>query len=335
MHKNKFSRILITGATGVAGPAIVEKLIKRGYHVKIFSRHCLKHNEMPKQVDRFQGNILDPTAITLAMKNIDAVFHLAAKLHDTKHLTREETYWQTNTTATRLLVNAARAAGVKRFIFFSTINVYGTSNRNHCFDESSPTSPNGIYSRSKLAAEKIVLDAGQHTPRFSVVILRVAAVYGERMKGNYNLLIRYLKKGGFVLLGSGENRRTLIFDKDLATASLMALEHPDATGKIYNITDGAVHTFQDIVHAMCRALDRPSSFIKIPASFMHKLIELKQQHIRSRTLNLFLNAAEKQMESLAVSGEKCQRELNFTPKYDLNKGWRHVISGNGKITPYP
>jgi UDP-glucose 4-epimerase len=327
IHKNEFKRILVTGATGVAGPAIVNQLLEKGYRVRIFSRHCLDHKGFPNKVERFQGDILDPEAISLAMRNIDGVFHLAAKLHDIKGLSQEEAYLQTNVKGTRLLVNAAHTAGVKRFIFFSTINVYGASCPNQCFNESSPVCPGEVYSRSKLEAEKIVLNAGQCAPdAFSVVILRVAAVYGERMKGNYNILIRYLKKGGFLLLGSGKNLRTLIFDKDLAKASLMALEHPGAKGEIYNITDGSVHAFHDIVHSMCRAMGRKPFFIKIPESLIQRFIGLKYINIESRQLNRFLSAAEKQMESLAVSGEKSQKELNFIPKYDLDKGWRAVIS---------
>jgi len=190
MHKHQFKKILVTGATGVAGPAIVDQLLKKGYHVRIFSRHCLDQKGLSNKVERFQGDILDPEAVSMAMENIDAVFHLAAKLHDTKGLSKEDAYLKTNVKGTRLLVDAAIAAGIKRFIFFSTINVYGPSGPNQCFDESSPVCPGEIYSRSKVAAEKIILDAGASTPGFSVVILRIAAVYGKRMKGNYNLLIR-------------------------------------------------------------------------------------------------------------------------------------------------
>ena len=329
-HKDTFKKVLVTGATGVAGPAIVEQLVEKGYQVRIFSRHCLNHKGLSNKVERFQGDILDTEAVSLAMKNIDAVFHLAAKLHDTKGLSREEVYLKTNVKGTRLLVNAARTAGVRHFIFFSTINVYGASGPNQCFDESSPVYPGEIYSRSKLEAEKIILDAGQCTPGFSVVILRVAAVYGKRMKGNYNLLIRYLKKGGFLLLGSGKNQRTLIFDKDLAKASLKVLEHSEITGKIYNITDGKVHTFQAIVHSMCQAMGKKALFIKIPEFLIQKLMGLKHKKIKFNPLNRFLNAAAKQMESLAVSGEKSQKELEFIPEYDLDKGWGCVISNTMK-----
>ena len=261
MKKNKFKTVLITGATGVAGPALVNRLLKKGYCVKIFSRHCMDYKDFPNKVKRYQGDILDIKAVSRAMENVDAVFHLAAKLHDTKGTSPEEAYRNINVEGTRLLLHTAHSSGVKRFIFFSTINVYGICDSHHCFDESAPVKPNDGYSRSKVAAETLVLEAGGTAPvDFDVVILRLAAVYGKGMKGNYNILIRYLKKGGFLMLGKGDNRRTLVFDEDLAQASVLALEHPDAGGKIYNITDGWTHTFNEIAHAMCEAMGKKTLF---------------------------------------------------------------------------
>ncbi len=327
MTNDKIKRILVTGATGVAGPALVHQLLKKGYQVKIFSRHCLNYKGFPSEVERYQGDILNPEAVSQAMENIDAVFHLAAKLHDIKGLSPEETYLEANVEGTRLLVNAARSAGVRRFIFFSTINVYGASAPRHCFDERSPVCPGEIYSESKVKAENIVLDAGHCDPdgAFCVVILRVAAVYGKGMKGNYNLLIRYLANKGFLLLGSGENRRTLIFDKDLAQASLLALECSGAGGQIYNITDGSIHTFNEIVYAMCRAMGRNHRFIRVPESVIKGFRGLRHRNLRFGPLKRLFNAVEKQMESLAVSGKKAQTELNFVAEYDLDRGWHAVL----------
>jgi UDP-glucose 4-epimerase len=261
------------------------------------------------------------------MENVDAVFHLAAKLHDTKGTSPEEAYRNINVEGTRLLLHTARYSGVKRFVFFSTINVYGICDSQHCFDEDAHLTPNDGYSRSKVAAETLVLKAGDTAPdNFDVVILRSAAVYGKGMKGNYNTLIRYLTKGGFVMLGKGDNRRTLIFDEDLAQAAVLALEHPNAGGQIYNITDGWTHTFNEIVHAMCEAIGRKPFFIRIPEPLIRGLIRMNHKKNGIRSLNIFCRAAEKQMESLGVSGQKIQTELGFIPEYDLKKGWRAVIS---------
>ena len=328
MKKKTLNKILVTGATGVAGPALVNKLLKKGYVVRIFSRHCLDHKGFPNEVERCQGDILDPEAVFRATENVDGVFHLAAKLHDTRGTSPEKAYQRTNVEGTRLLLNAARLAGVKRFVYFSSINVYGFSGPHDCLDETASLTPRDAYSRSKVTAERLVRQAGSLTPdHFDVVILRLAAVYGKGMKGNYNLLIHYLKKGGFVMLGNGNNRRTLIFNEDLALAGILALEHPSASGKIYNVTDGSIHTFNEIIHAMCETMGRKPFFIKIPEQLIRRLLPINHRKSCLQPLKIFCKAAEKQMESLAVSGKKFQTELGFVPEYDLKKGWDAVISG--------
>lgn len=322
-----FSRVLVTGATGVAGPALVNLLIEKGYCVRVFSRHCKGFDLFPREVERFQGDLLDGMALSMALKDVDGVFHLAAKLHDTRGLCRDDELTHTNIKGTQILVNLARGAGVKRFVFFSTINVYGNCLENECFTETSPVNPREGYARSKLEAENIVL-AGVHDDPdgFAPVVLRVAAVYGKRIKGNYKTLILYLKKGGFLLLGSGANLRTLIFDKDLAAAALLALEHPGAPWQIYNVTDGYVYSFNEIVLSICASLGRKALFLKVPEKLVKLSLNLVNKMFWSRRLIQLSMMAEKQMESVAVSGKKIQDELGFLPRYGLNKGWKEVVA---------
>ena len=321
-----FSRVLVTGATGVAGPALVNLLVEKGYCVRIFSRHCEGFDLFPKGVERFQGDLLDDRALSMALKDVDGVFHLAAKLHDTKGLCHDDEFTLTNVKGTQTLVNMARGAGVKRFIFFSTINVYGNCLKNDCFTETSPVNPQDRYARSKLEAENIVLAGAHNDPGgFAPVVLRMAAVYGKRIKGNYKTLILYLKNGGFLLLGSGVNLRTLIFDKDLAVAALLALEHPGAPGQIYNVTDGYIYSFNEIVFSICDSLGRKTLFLKVPEKLVKLILNLVNRTLCSRRLIQLSRMAEKQMESVAVSGKKLQTELGFLPRYGLDMGWREVV----------
>ncbi len=324
--KSRFSRVLVTGATGVAGPALVNLLLEKGYCVRIFSRHCSGVDALPDSVERFQGNIIDPRAVSMALKGVDAVFHLAAKLHDTKGRCKGDQITLINVQGTKNLVDQARIAGVVRFVFFSTINVYGPSHQDQCFTETSPVCPQDCYARSKLEAERLVLARGTQDPDgFSPVVLRVAAVYGPRMKGNYKTLMRYLKQGGFVLLGDGKNLRTLVFDQDLAQAALLCLEHRDSHGQIYNVTDGAVHPFSHILCSMCRALGRKNLFLRISEKKVVWMLDRANRMFRFQRLAQVTRMVEKQTESLGVSGEKLQTVLGFMPVVDLDQGWRAVV----------
>jgi len=302
-------------------------LLEKGYCVRIFSRHCEDFDLFPREVELFQGDLLDHGAVSMALKDVEGVFHLAAKLHDIKGLCHDDELTLTNVKGTQNLVNMARGAGVKRFVFFSTINVYGNCLENECFTETSPVNPRERYARSKLEAENIVL-AGVHDDPdgFAPVVLRVAAVYGKRIKGNYKTLILYLKKGGFLLLGSGANLRTLIFDKDLAAAALLALEHSGAPWQIYNVTDGYVYSFNEIVLSICAFLGRKALFVKLPEKLVKLILNLVNRMFCSRRLTQLSRMAEKQMESIAVSGKKIQDELGFLPRYGLDMGWREVAA---------
>ena len=320
-------RILVTGATGVAGPALVYFLLQQGHAIRIMSRHGAACNSWHHGVETCKGDIRDPRAVNRALRGIDSVFHLAAMLHDTGKKAHFRTYQEINVDATRYLVMAARHCGVKRFVYFSTINVYGPSGEDECFDEASLPRPRDAYALSKQEAEKRVLETGASASGdFSVTVLRPAAVYGRYMKGNYNLLISYLKKGGCLLLGKGTNKRTLVFDTDLARAACLVLDNPEARDKIYNVTDGRVHTLNDIVNAICTALGKRAPGIKLPAAIASPFIRLDHRGRVPQKLMRFTAAAAKQLESIAVSSNRIQEELGFTPHIQLNDGWHKIIS---------
>ena len=174
------------------------------------------------------------------------------------------------------MVKAAIEAGVKRLVFFSTIAVYGNSN-GKILTEESPTHPDTFYAKTKLAAERIVLDAKRKDGCPLGTVLRVGAIYGARVKGNYQRLIQALAQGRFIPVGDGRNRRTLIYDCDVGKAALLAAEHPGAAGKIFNVSDGQFHTLKEIIVAICDALGRNPPRFSVPvgpARFMAGLMEV-------------------------------------------------------------
>jgi UDP-glucose 4-epimerase len=134
------------------------------------------------------------------------------------------------------------------------------------------------------------------------------------MKGNYKTLIHYLKKGGFALLGNGSNVRTLVSDLDLARAALACLENRQSHGQIYNVTDGDIHSFDEIVYSMCRTLGRKPPFLKISDAKVIHILHGLNRIFRFPWLARLSRMVEKQVESLDVSGDKLQTDLGFTPE---------------------
>src|SRR5690242_4354328 len=129
--------VLVTGATGAMGPTLVRRLMQRGCHVRVLIHRT--QTSLPDGTALITGDVSDASLLSTAVRDVDTIFHLAALLHvnDPPPTLRAE-YWRINVDGTHNLVTAARAAGVARLVFFSTINVYGPSQPSQVFNETSP-----------------------------------------------------------------------------------------------------------------------------------------------------------------------------------------------------
>lgn len=312
---------LVTGAAGAVGLAIVRRLLATGYRVRILDMKLPLPGQLPDEVEPLQGDIGDRTILARATQGADVVFHLAAKLHiNNPDPSLRDEYYRINVEGTRRVMDAAVDAKVSRLVFFSTICTYGPSVFPNVLDETSPVSCDSWYSKTKYEAEQIVLGQGPS------VVLRLAAVYGPRMKGNYVRLLQSLQKHRFLYVGSGQNRRTLVYDEDVAAAALLAAEHPQAMGQLYNVTDGQVHTLKEIVETMCRVLARRPPSIHIPVSLMKMCCGIAEAGIRclGRRSPITRQLVDKLVEDVAVTDAKIERELHYRPQVDLARGWRQV-----------
>jgi nucleoside-diphosphate-sugar epimerase len=173
-----------------------------------------------------------------------------------------------------------------------------------------------------------VLGATSSTGEPLGVVLRLAAVYGPGIKGNYQRLVRALVRRRFVAVGSGANRRTLVFENDVARAVVLAATHPSAPGKIFNVTDGEVHTVSEITGAIADALGRGRPRLSIPLAFARVAISSCEGVCRlvARTPPVTQATLQKYTEDVAVSGERIKSVLGFQPQWALLDGWRETIA---------
>ena len=228
---------LVTGASGAVGPALVARLLQEGYRVRVLSRGR-RPAAWPEAVEARHGDVVDRVAVAGAVAGVDLVFHLAGLLHVTRPtpaLTRE--YERVNVEGARVVAEESTRAGVSRLVLFSTIAVYGPTGPDGA-DEDTPPRPDSPYAQTKLRAEEAVrrLDG---TAELRTSVLRLAAVYGPRVTGNYARLARAIESGWFVPVGEGLNRRTLVHEADVAEAALLAARSPQAAGRLYNVSDGS------------------------------------------------------------------------------------------------
>jgi nucleoside-diphosphate-sugar epimerase len=318
---------LVTGATGTIGPTLVRALLRSGYDVRALVRPAESPGLLPASVTIFSGDITDAVAVRQAVSGCDVVFHLAAKLHvnDPAPSLRDE-YEAVNVAGTRNVVNAAVKNDVRRLVFFSTISVYGPTAGGAIYDEHTPPAPSTLYAKTKLAAEEIALAARRHSGEPLTIVLRLAAVYGPQMKGNYRRLLKALNRGVFVPVGDGQNRRTVVYVDDVARAALLAAQTADA-GRIFNVTDGHIHTFQEIVTALCNALERRPPRLHLPASPLGCFLRVTDRAFA--LIGQYPPVGEvtlaKLLEDVAVRGDRICQELGFQPEVSLDEGWQKTL----------
>lgn len=320
-------RVLVTGATGAVGPAVVAEFLAAGYRVRTLARTHPPAGLLPSTIECRQGDVSHSDAVQTAMDGVDIVVHLAALLHITNPspALRAE-YTRVNVEGTQVVVDAAQQAGVKRMVLGSTIAVYGPGSAT-VLTEQSPPQPDTLYGESKLAAEGLVVKARTQEGKALGVALRFAGVYGPRMKGNYRRLVQQLARGRFVPVGRGQNRRTLVYDQDVAQAVLLAATHPAAAGRVYNVSDGQVHRMVDIIGAICGALGRRPPAMALPVGPVRLTAGWLEDVSKwlGRPSPIGRASIDKYVEDLRVSSEAIQSQLGFAPRYDLATGWCKTI----------
>jgi UDP-glucose 4-epimerase len=261
------------------------------------------------------------------MQGEDAVVHLAALLHIVNPPpAMRERYERVNVGGTAMVFEAAMKAGVKRVVLFSTIAVY--RHASGCIlDEQSPTHPETFYAQTKLAAEQIVLNTKDTDDHPLGTVLRLSAVYGSRIKGNYGRLTHALEHHRFIPIGDGLNRRTLVYDKDVGRAAVLAVSHPAAAGRVFNVTDGEFHSLNEIIESICAALGRKLPRLSLPSGIIRSLAGAIAggYHIFGLRPPITPEMVDKYTEDVAVNGSLIQTELGFVPQYDLQTGWEETI----------
>lgn len=311
---------LVTGASGAVGPALVARLLQEGYSVRVLSRGH-RPAPWPGAVEERHGDVVDRVAVAGAVAGVDLVFHLAGLLHVTRPtpaLTRE--YERVNVEGARVVAEESTRAGVSRLVLFSTIAVYGPTGPEGADEDTLPR-PDSPYAQTKLRAEQAVcrLDG---TAELRTSVLRLAAVYGPRVTGNYARLAGAIRSGWFLPVGEGLNRRTLVHEADVAEAALLAARSPRAAGRLYNVSDGDTHRLRDVLEAMCLSLGRPYPRFRLPIGPVRAVAKAGDALVAPFGAAPRLSSAlDKYTEDVAVRAERIRRELGFRPRFDLRSGW--------------
>jgi UDP-glucose 4-epimerase len=306
---------------------LVGLLVSKGYIVRVLVRNNRMEPRLP-DIEYEVGDITDSASVKKAVSGVQIVFHLAAMLHNNNPgRETEQDYYRVNVTGTLNLLKASREHGVKRFIFFSTISVYGSGNLKTWLCEEDKVFPGTFYEKTKYDAERLIQEIGPKKGGPEITILRLASVYGTRIKGNYRTMIKMISKGFLIYPGRGRNKRTLVHEEDVARAALIAAQHPDAAGKIFNVTDGSIYTIRDIVDSILSGMDQKAFVLYLPSYPFRFFSCLAKKNVFSK-VPLFRHIAgliDTVNETVMVSGGKIIEELHFRPKWDLASGMKDAI----------
>jgi nucleoside-diphosphate-sugar epimerase len=241
-------KILITGATGKVGSRFVSRILAKGYHVRILVRDAAKASALFERGVRIViGDLDNSDALTDAVKGIDTVIHVAAyfrTVNDTEGIIK------TNHTGTVALANASIAAGVKRFIFTSTGNVYGSDyQRPSKEDDVVNINDPRAYSSSKIAAENELISLHKNQG-FDIRILRLGFVYGDR-DPHIEEIIPILKKWK----RHSAYRMHMVHHLDVAQALTLMLHTDGLNGEIFNVADDAPISLYELADSFGLAAD--------------------------------------------------------------------------------
>lgn len=298
------AKILITGATGFIGKHLISNIITdhQDYSIRAVVRH--KTDQLPGVVEQYVlGDFMDLPDWEGAVQSCDFVVHLAAITggEKKKNSHSEKRLELVNVQASEALAKAAVKAGVKRFVFLSSIKVCG----NTCqvpIDEDHLVHCEDGYARSKYLAEQQILAVVDRTS-MDVVIVRPPLVYGPGVKGNFAKLINLANRGWPLPLGGIENQRTLCAVDNLTDFIATALEHPRAANEVFCVADGSSLSTIELVRLLALAQNKKIIIIPFSGLVLKNILKLM-----GRT-----NMVDRLFGSLVVCSKKAKRLLNWQP----------------------
>lgn len=306
------SRILVTGATGFVGRRLCRALAERGDEVVAAVRSPEKVPLLPPRIECFTAGEIGPETRWHAgvLRSVDCVVHLAARVHmiDDPAPDPAAEFRRVNVGGTECLARAA-ARHVGRFVFVSSVHAMCQLSKD-VLTEDSPCRPDSDYGKSKLAAEQIVRQVG-HETGIETVVLRPPPVYGPGQLGNLKTLFDIVQKGTLLPLGRvAFNRRSLIYAENLVSALLACIDHPNAAGATFLVSDGEQVSIAELIRRIGAACGRRSRLLPVPAT----LLKL------GGTLTGKRAAVERLLGSLAVDDSRIRDLLRWNAPYTMDEG---------------
>ena len=308
------TRVLVTGATGFVGSTLCEHLAHRGYTIRAALRAegALARGVTERCV---VGDLSEVTDWTRLLANVDLIVHAAGRVHVLQDSRGgPERYMQVNAHSTGRLAQAAAHAGVRRFVFLSSVKVNGERTLERPFRPDDVPDPQDDYARSKLTAETLLREAAGRGGMEAVVV-RPPLVYGAGVRANFLRLLRWVDAGRPLPFAAVHNQRSLVSVWNLSSLLAKLLTEPAAPGRVWMVSDGEDLSTPELIARLARALNRPPWQLRVPESVVRLCGRLAGRGAEIARL----------CDSLTVDTRETQRLLDWQPPFSVDEGLKRTV----------
>lgn len=312
-------KVLLTGATGFVGRGVLVRLCQEE---EVQIRVALRGNaaQFPDGVEVAQIDGLSVAqSWAQALRGVDAVIHCAARVHvmDEQAADPLAEFRAVNVEATRHLAQEAAAAGVKRFVFVSSIKVNGEETEpGRPFTADAIPQPQDPYGQSKLEAEQALFAVAEETG-LEVVVVRPPLVYGPGVKANFASLMGALRRRLPLPFGAIDNRRSLVARDNLVDLLLLCARHPAAAGQVFLVSDGEDLSTAQLCRGLSRALGVRPRLLPVPAGVLRLLGQMTGRSLQVQRL----------LGSLQVDISATRSRLGWEPPVRVEQGLKETAQG--------
>ncbi len=314
-------KILVIGSEGFIGGYLTRDLLNRGDEV--IGLDSGQADQPRSGYELIRGDLMDTDALRRAAEGADMVINLAAKHHDFG-ISRDD-FFLINEEGTRKILNVLSELGIGKFIFFSSVAVYG--DLDHCSNEDCVPNPANDYGESKWAAEKLIQAWVADDPKREVLVIRPTVVYGPHNYANMYRLIDMIYKRRFFFVGKGDNIKTVSYVENLSAAVVFLMDRMKPGMDVYNYADEPHYTSAQIVRFITDSLGRKPYEWHLPLKPILMVTGLVDVLAKVTGINFPITANRiYKINAVTWHGAGKLRRLGFEPQVTVEEGLRRMVA---------